>query len=103
MEIQIQGIQEEESLPGSEHEPADGGEEETGLQTRVDKINSFYAVLNGDWDGIADCLQVGNSGEILSPVNVCVDVDHRERPFFQGGENLVFEVKTHGLAAHKPS
>lgn len=100
-EIPITG--EEECLLGVEHEAADGGEKHTGLQAGVEKINSFNVVLNGDWNGLIDCLEIGNSREILCPMNISVNVHHRERPIFEEGENLILQIDIHGLTAHKPS
>lgn len=41
-------------LPCLEEETTKGGEEESGLQTRVDEVNSLETVLEGDRNSVVD-------------------------------------------------
>lgn len=65
-------------IPGVEEEAAEGGEEEARLEARVNEIDGFQILLDVGRDRVVDRSESGDSGEILAPVNVGVNVQHRE-------------------------
>lgn len=87
-----------------EEEAADGGEEETGVKVRMEKVDGLKVVLDGGRHMIVDTTEGGYSGEILGSLDVGVNIEDREGPLFlQARIYLVLQVLLDRLNAHSLS
>lgn len=90
-------------LPSVKEKTTKGGEEEPGLQTRVQEVNSLHVIFNIDRNGLVDGSESRDSGEVIAPLNTCVHIHHGERLLSQLTENLLLQILFQHLSAYKPS